>query len=78
MISIEAHRAAIGGFCKKAKCISLTNESKRKEWKDIMILIVSNIFVINVVCISHHNHPCEIVLFTEYFCDQVDSYWNEH
>ena len=44
MISIEAHRAAIGGFCRKAKYISLRNESK--EWKDVVILIMLLTFLV--------------------------------
>ena len=39
MISIEAHRAAIGRFCRKFKHTSLTSVSNTKLWNEIMILM---------------------------------------
>ena len=39
MISIEAHRAAIGRFCRKFKHTSLTSVSNTKLWNEIIILM---------------------------------------
>ena len=40
MISIEAHRAAIGRFCRKSKHTFLTSVSNTKLWNEIIILML--------------------------------------
>ena len=39
MTSIEAHRAAIGRFSRKAKCFSLSNTLKKNELVDVVLFM---------------------------------------
>ena len=45
MVSIEAHRAAIGRFSGKARYLSQANACKKLEWIDTALLLIMIIFL---------------------------------